>query len=468
MDCGGGDPPSKISGDDAPAQRIRHVRQVLVALHPDDLSLPGIGATLQRCRSLFSGLGRGWGGLVNHVVILGAGHAGGTAAALLRQYGHQGAITLVGDEPLAPYQRPPLSKAWLKGEVDADSLALKSLEFYAEHQIEFRPNLRAMQLDRATKEVRFEDGEALTYDVLILATGARALPLPVPGADLEDVMALRNAADADRLKVALGPGRRLAVVGGGYIGLEVAASARALGAEVVVLEREPRLLARVACPALSDFFQAYHERHGVRFELGCAVTALVGADGHVGGVVLADGRTIGCDVVVVGIGARPNDELASAAGLACRGGVAVDLDARTSDPNIFAIGDVSVRPMPIYGVEFRMESVPNALEQARQAACAITGRPRPAGETPWQWSDQYDLKLQIAGYPFGADQTIVRGDPGESRFAVFHLKGDRLQAVEAINSPPDFMVGRQLIGNRKAVDARKLADPTVSLKEVAA
>jgi 3-phenylpropionate/trans-cinnamate dioxygenase ferredoxin reductase subunit len=403
-----------------------------------------------------------------HVVILGAGHAGGTAAAVLRQFGHAGPVTLIGEEPIAPYQRPPLSKAWLKGEADAESLALRPASFYAEQDIAFRAGVRALSIDRQARQVLLDDGASLAYDVLIIATGARPLPLPVPGADLSGVLFLRTAADAEALKAALGPGRKLVVVGGGYIGLEVAASSRALGAEVTVLERESRLLARVACHALSDFFHGEHERHGVRFELGCTAVAFEGRDGQVSGVVLADGRVLACDAVVVGVGAQPNDEIARDAGLDCTRGVVVDLEARTADPSIFAIGDVSHRPLPAYGRMFRVESVPNALEQARQAASAITGRAPPPGETPWQWSDQYDVKLQIAGYPFDVDRLVVRGDPTTARFAVFHLKGNQVQAVEAINAPSEFMAGRLLIGNRKAIDADRLADVCVSLKELVA
>ncbi|HEX2816906.1 MAG TPA: FAD-dependent oxidoreductase [Phenylobacterium sp.] len=406
--------------------------------------------------------------LAAHVVILGAGHAGGTAAALLRQYGFTGPITLVGSEPIPPYQRPPLSKAWLKGEADADSLALKPLEFYAEHDIDFRASTTATAINRGARTVTLSDGSTVSYDALIIATGARAIALPIPGADLDGVMFLRTAADAETLKATVGPGKRLAVVGGGYIGLEVAASGRALGAEVVVLEREDRLLARVACDTLSTFFKTQHEAHGVTFELGATATAFEGADGHVTGVTLADGRTIACDAVVVGVGAHPNDDLAKDCGLEVARGVTVDLEARTSDPAIFAIGDVAHRPMPIYGRMFRMESVPNALEQAKQAAAAITGRPPPAGEVPWQWSDQYDLKLQIAGYAFDVDEILVRGDPASARFAVFHLKGDLVQSVEAINSPPEFMMGKQLILARRPVSKARLADPSISMKEVAA
>ena len=403
-----------------------------------------------------------------HVLIVGAGHAGGTLAALLRQYGHLGRITLIGDEPIPPYQRPPLSKAWLKGEANVQSLTLRPLEFYAEANIDFRSGTRAVRLERSSRKVRLCSGSELSYDLLVLATGARAMALPIPGADLSGVLFLRTAADAESLKAAVGPGKRLAVVGGGYIGLEVAASGRALGAEVVVLEREPRLLARVACETLSSFFREHHEKHGVRFELNVRVTGFEGERGRIRGVKLADGRVIPCDAAVVGVGAQPNDELAAESGLETTRGVVVDLEARTSDPNIFAIGDVAHRPMPLYGRMFRLESVPNALEQARQAACAIIGRPAPPGEVPWQWSDQYDLKLQIAGYAFDVSDIVVRGDPRSGRFAVFHLKVDQLQSVEAINAPPEFMLGRRLIGNRKRLDRRKLADPTVSMKEVAA
>ena len=406
--------------------------------------------------------------LPSHVVIIGAGHAGGTAAALLRQYAFEGAITLIGDEPIAPYQRPPLSKAWLKGEADAEALMLKPESFYGEHAIDLRLSTHASAIDRATRTVTLGDGKTVSYDALILATGARARRLAIPGADLAGVLELRSAADAEKLKAALGHGRRLAVIGGGYIGLEAAASGRALGAEVVVIEREARLLARVACEVLSSFFQSYHEAKGVKFELGAEIVAIEGQDGHVAGVRLADGRLIACDAALVGVGALPNDELARESGLLCSNGVEVDLEARTSDPAIFAIGDVTFRPMPHYDRMHRLESVPNALEQAKQAAAAIVGRPAPAPETPWFWSDQYDLKLQIAGVAFDTDEILVRGDPAAARFAVFHLKDGIVRAVEAVNAPPEFMMGKQLIASRRPVARDRLADLTVSMKEVAA
>jgi len=236
---------------------------------------------------------------------------------------------------------------------------------------------------------------------------------------------------------------------------------------VVVIEREARILARVACPALSDFFTTYHRDRGVRIEVGATVVALDGDRDRVNAVELSDGRRIACDLVVVGIGARPNDEIAASAGPTCARGVVVDLEARTSDPDIFAIGDVSHRPLPIYDRMFRLENVPNALEQAKQAVAAIMGRPRRKGEVPWQWSDLYDLKLQIAGYPFDVDEVLLRGDPQNGSFAAFHMSGDLIQAVEAINAPPEFMMGKALIGARRPVDRTRLVDPLVSMKDVA-
>jgi 3-phenylpropionate/trans-cinnamate dioxygenase ferredoxin reductase subunit len=386
----------------------------------------------------------------------------------LRQYGYEAPITLIGEEPIAPYQRPPLSKAWLKGEADADSLALKPFEFYAETGIELILNAKATEIRRTEHTVSLADGRRFAYEALIIATGARARALPIPGADLKGVLSLRSAADAEALKAALGPGKRLAVIGGGYIGLEAAASARALGAEAVVIEREPRILARVACEILSTFFTDYHRARGVDFELRAMVEALDGEAGRVSGVRLADGRTLACDVALVGVGAPPNDEIAQAAGLTCSGGIVVDTHARTMDPDIFAIGDVSHRPMPHYHRSFRLESVANALEQARQAAAAITGRPPPPPEVTWNWSDQYDLKYQFAGVPFDIDEILLRGDPAKASFAVFHLAGDVIQAVEAVNAPAEFMAGRRLIGQRQPISRTRLADTAVSMKEVAA
>ncbi|WP_428060323.1 NAD(P)/FAD-dependent oxidoreductase [Brevundimonas sp.] len=398
------------------------------------------------------------------VLIIGAGHAGGSVAAFLRQYGHEGPIVLAGEEDAPPYQRPPLSKAWLKGEADLDGLLLRPLSFYAEQDIDFRPSTVAVSIDPEAKTVAFHDGSSETYEVLVLATGSTARKLPVPGGDHPDLLELRTLKDAERLKAVLGPGRRLAVVGGGYVGLEAAASARALGAEAVVIERAPRVLARVASEALSAFFTEQHRARGVEILTGAEVVA-VARDG----VTLADGTVVQADAVLVGVGALACDGLPRSAGLRCDDGVVVDDQARTSDPAIFAVGDMTRRPIPVHGgVHHRLESVPNALEQAKQAAAAIVGRPGPAPEVPWFWSDQYEYKLQIAGLPFRADRQVVRGDPGAGNFAVFHLAGDRIVCVEAVNAPPEFMAGKQLIAKGTPVDVDKLADIAVSMKAVAA
>jgi 3-phenylpropionate/trans-cinnamate dioxygenase ferredoxin reductase subunit len=408
------------------------------------------------------------------VVIVGASHAGSAASAFLRQYGFGGAITMIGDEPLAPYHRPPLSKAWLKGELDGDALLLRPLRFYADNAITLRLETRVLRIHRAERTVEFQGGGSLSYDTLILATGRRPRRMQIRGIDLPGVLELRTAADADRLKGTLSsPRKRLAVVGGGYIGLEAAASARSLHAAVTVIEKEPRVLARVACGVLSTFFQDYHRARGVRFELGTGVDAIEESNDRVAGVRLADGRVIEADAVLVGIGVVANDELAVDAALECDNGILVDLSARTSDPSIYAIGDCSRRPLPHYDRTGHLESVQNALEQAKQAAAHITGQTPPPPEVPWFWSDQYDLKLQIAGLSHDATHTVIRGEPASTPapvgFAVFHLTaGNRVQAVEAINAPSEFMAGRQLIASRRPVAPDRLRNLSFTMKDVAA
>ena len=405
---------------------------------------------------------------MNRVLIIGAGHAGGSVAALLRQYGFEGNIVLAGQETVPPYQRPPLSKAWLKGEADLDALLLRPESFYDEQNIELRTGVTATAIDPLAKTVAFADGMVEAYDILILAMGSVARKLDIPGADRPKLIELRTLHDAERLKAALGPGKRLAIVGGGYVGLEAAASARKLGAQVVVIERMDRVLQRVASETLSVFFTEHHRSHGVQIRKDAEVAAF-----EDGGVRLADGELILADATLVGVGALACDALARTASLTCENGVVVDEAARTSDASIYAIGDMTHRPIPTMGGRvMRLESVPNALEQAKQAAASIVDRPAPAPEVPWFWSDQYDIKLQIAGLPFGADRQIIRGDPAENRFAVFHLAGsetgDRIVCVEAVNAPPEFMAGRQLIGRATPIDTVKLADPAVSMKDVAA
>jgi 3-phenylpropionate/trans-cinnamate dioxygenase ferredoxin reductase subunit len=329
--------------------------------------------------------------------------------------------------------------------------------------------MRVTEIDRAAKTVTLSDGATLTYDFLILALGARARRLPLPGVELDGVLELRSAADADRLKAALQPGARLAVIGGGYIGLEAAASARALGAEVIIIERESRVLARVACAILSEFFQNFHRAQGVTIEVDAQVAALEGVEDRISGVRLGDGRVIPCDAALIGVGAVANDELAREAGLTCQNGIVVDLAARTDDPAIFAIGDCTSRPLPLYARIGRLESVPNALEQAKQAAAMICGKPQPAPEVPWFWSDQYDLRLQIAGMPFDTSEIVVRGDLAGGKFALFHLQPDgTVQAVEAVNAAPEFMGGRRIIAKRKRLTRTRIEDMSISMQELAA
>ncbi|WP_292054651.1 MULTISPECIES: NAD(P)/FAD-dependent oxidoreductase [unclassified Brevundimonas] len=401
---------------------------------------------------------------MSKVVIIGAGHAGGSVAGFLKQYGFEGQIVLAGAERVAPYQRPPLSKAWLKGEADEGSLQLRADDYYAENGIDLRLGVTATAIDKAARTVSFDDGTVESYDHLVIATGSRARKLPIAGGEDEGLLELRTTVDAERLKASLGEGKTLVVVGGGYVGLEAAASARALGGSAIVLERMERVLQRVASPTLSAFYMRRHTEEGVEIRTDVDVTAISARS-----VTLADGTVVQADAVLVGIGAIANDDLARDAGLECNDGILVDLDARTSEANIYAVGDVTRRPMPHYdNLMFRLESVPNALEQAKQAASAITGRPQPVHEVPWFWSDQYDAKLQIAGLPFGSDGQVVRGDPDTGSFAVFHMKGDRIVCVEAVNAPQSFMFGKQAIGKALSVNTEVLADEAAPIKSAAA
>jgi 3-phenylpropionate/trans-cinnamate dioxygenase ferredoxin reductase subunit len=405
----------------------------------------------------------------SRVVIIGAGHAGGSVATQLRQFDFKGDIVVIGAEKVAPYQRPPLSKAYLKGDADVESLKLRLDKFYADNGITLRLETKAIRIDRQAKRVEIEGGGSEPYDYLVIATGSRARKLPIPGVDLKHVHELRTVADADDLKAAVAPGKHIAIIGGGYVGLEVAASARALGAQATIIERESRCLARVACEQLSSFFEKFHREQGVEILTGASVSRLIGDTNGALSAVEVNGKAIPCQAAVVGVGAVACDELAREAGLPCENGIVVDTAARTSDPHIFAVGDVTWRPMPLYDNRmFRLESVPNALEQAKQVASAITGRSQPPPEVPWFWSDQYSLKLQIAGVPFDADQIVVRGDPATAKFAVFHLKAGRVLAVEAVNAPPEFVVGKQMIANKTVVDPVKLQDSSLNMRQLAA
>lgn len=342
---------------------------------------------------------------------------------------------------------------------------LKPASFYAEQQIDLRLGVRAERIEASERRVHLSDGAVLNYDNLVVATGAHARALPMRGAGLNNVMSLRTLEDAQRIRAAIGPGKKLVIIGGGYVGLECAATARTLGAEVVVLERAPRLLERVASAQVSSCLHSIHQQHGVHIVVGADIVEIEGTE-RAEAVRLASGLRFECDLLLVGIGAVPCANLATDAGLACDDGVLVDDDCGTSDPHIFAIGDVARRTHPLYQRSLRIESVPNALEQARRVAATISGRAPAEPEVPWFWSDQYALKLQMAGLSFNAEETVVRGNPDEYKFAVFHLRDSRVVTVESINAPQEFMAGKKWIASGKTVDRSRLADTSVTLVEL--
>ena len=401
------------------------------------------------------------------VVILGAGQAGGQAAYSLRLGGFEGEIFLVGDEPAPPYQRPPLSKAYLKGELEADRLYLKPLDYYAEHRVELVTGDAATGIDLAARTVSLASGCRLGWDRMVIATGARPRKLSLPGADLANVTELRTLADVDRLKALALPGTRMVVIGAGYIGLEAAAVGRQLGLQVTVLEAMPQVLSRVAGPEIGAFYTSVHRDAGTDVRLGARIEGFEGS-GRVTGVRMADGEIIPADFVLVGVGVLPNLELAQAAGIVCGNGIVVGGDMRTSHPDVFAIGDVAWRPLVHYGREGRLESVHNAIEGGKLAAAAILGAKPPPLEAPWFWSDQFDLKLQTAGLWTGADERVVRGDQAGRAFAVFYLKEGRLLAVDAVNSGPEFIVGKKLVAASAKVAPADLVDKSISMKDIGA
>jgi 3-phenylpropionate/trans-cinnamate dioxygenase ferredoxin reductase subunit len=395
-------------------------------------------------------------------VVVGASHAAVQAIDTLRREGHQGAIVLVGDEPHLPYNRPPLSKKFLSGEMERDRLLLRSPQFYEQARVETRLGVRVTAIDRGTRRLRLGDGGELAYDKLLLCVGSRPRLLQVPGHDLAGIHCLRTIADVEAIRADLATARRLVVVGAGYIGLEAAASARHLGLDVTVLEMADRPLNRVVAPELSAFFTRRHEREGVQIHCNQSVTGFEG-DGRVRAVVCGT-RRFPADLVIVGVGILPDVSLAAAAGIRCENGVWVDEQCRTSDPCIFAAGDCTNHPSVRYGRRVRLESVDNAVEQGKTAAANMCGRPARHEHVPWFWSDQYDVKLQIAGLSQDYDRAIVRGDPQAGSFALYYLANGELVAVDAVNSPRDFMTGRRWIAERKRPDPAKLADATLDLK----
>lgn len=396
-------------------------------------------------------------------LIIGAGQAGLSAAEALRKRGYEGPVTLIGAEPAPPYQRPPLSKGYLSGELPAQRLWLKPEAYFDAARIHLRTGVHVTRIDRDATCVITGDGEAIAYDHLILATGGAARRLTLPGADLPGVHVLRTLAQADALSDALSGAQRLAIIGAGYIGLEVAASARKRGLEVSVLEAADRPMARTASPLLGGWFGALHRGYGVDLQVNTGVAAITGAV-RADGVRLADGARVEADLVLIAAGLVPGTQLAEEAGLACADGILVDKHARTSDRDIFAIGDVARFESGLYGRSIRLESVQNAIEQGRAAAAAICGAPAPYDPVPWFWSDQYAIKLQIAGLIEGADRMVRRGDPEEGAFALFHLKDGVLIACEAVNAAPEFMAAQRLISARARPDPDRLRDTTVAMR----
>lgn len=383
------------------------------------------------------------------VVIIGGGHAGAEAVAALRQKGWAGDITLISSEKQLPYQRPPLSKGYLNGKVSADALAIKKGPFYEKADTTLLLGVTVTAIDRGNHTLALDNGQTLAYDKLIYATGTRARTLPVPGADLPSVYYLRTMTDVERIRASLTPGKRLLVIGAGYIGLEVAASAIQLGLSVTALEAQDRVLARVTSPEMSDFFSTLHTDSGLDLRTGCQVTAL--REDNAGAYVASvSDKTLGdtelpFDSAIVGIGVLPNSELAEAAGLACDNGVLVDEFTATSDPDIFAVGDCSNHPNAFYSRRLRLESVPNAADQAKIAAGVICGQAKPYTALPWFWSDQYDVKLQSAGLNDGYNHLEMLGEPTKRRFCILYFRQRQLICVDAINMPMAFMKAKALI-----------------------
>lgn len=400
------------------------------------------------------------------VVVVGAGQAAAQLVASLRSEGFAGAITLIGEEPYIPYQRPPLSKAFLAGELAADRLFIKPDEFYAEAKCTLMLNTRAVAIDRGRKMVKLDDGREIPYGALALTTGSRVRKLALTGTDLPGCFYLRGIDDVELLQDRLKPGARLTIIGAGYIGLEVAAVAAKRKLKVTVLEALPRVMARSASEPFSAFYESEHRKAGVDIRCGVKVDAITSQGGALS--IATSAGSVAADFVLIGVGIVPNMELAKDAGLKTGNGIVVDEFVRTSDPAIYAIGDCTDHPCAHSTTgRVRLESVQNAIDQAKHAAAAICGKPKPYNEVPWFWSDQYDLKLQIAGLAAPGDEIVLRGDPAARSFAAFHLRGGVIAAVEAVNAAPEYMMGRRLIAARARVAPARLADKAVPMKDMA-
>ena len=400
-------------------------------------------------------------------VIVGGGHAAGSLLTTLLQKKYQQEVVLVGEEPHPPYQRPPLSKNYLAGDIDEESLYLKPRSVYDDAGYQLRLGERAEHIDRDNKTITLSDQSTLKYGQLVLATGSRVRHLNAQGADLKGLHYLHDMADSDALREQFVPGKSLVIVGGGYIGLEVAAIAVKAGLKVTVLEAAERLMQRVTGPEISAFFYAKHRGAGVDVRLDTAVTGFeAGNHGYVAGVTLADGTTVPADLVLVSVGIAPETALAEAAGLPCDDGILVDEYTRTNDPDILAIGDCTRHRNLFFEQTQRMESVANAVDQARTAAATLMGEDRPYDAAPWFWSNQYDVRLQMVGLSHAHDERVVRGKPEDEAFAVFYLRQGHLIAVDAVNLPMALMVGKKLVYQHREVKAQALRDPDIELKSL--
>ncbi len=404
--------------------------------------------------------------MTHQTVIVGAGHGAGQVVASLKQKGYDGRITLIGDEAYLPYQRPPLSKKFLSGDLPAERLLFKPPAFYED--VDVRLEQRVERIDREANTVTTSAGETLEYDTLVLATGSRVRKLACDGVELEGIHYLRDISDVDAIRADMPEGARVAIVGVGYIGLEVAAVARSLGYSVTVLEMADRVMSRVVSPDVSAFFDRVHRERGVDLRLTTGLVAFRGEQGRVTGIETNSGEIVEADVVVVGIGIQPNDELARDAGLDVNDGIVVDDHCRTSDAAIYAIGDCTRHPNGVYGDALRLESVHNALEQAKTAADNIAGGDASYSQVPWFWSDQYEFKLQIAGLSTGFDDVVLRGSPDDGSFSCVYLRDGRFIAIDCINSPKDFMQSKAVIAGLPRIPRETLADTGMSFKEIQA
>ena len=399
------------------------------------------------------------------IVVVGTGQGGFQVAASLREEGYDGPLRLVGAEPGLPYHRPPLSKGYLEGKTDAEGLLLRSAAFFADRGIEILAPDRAVRIDRASRTVALASGRTLAYGHLVLATGARNRLLTIPGADQDGVVYLRTRPEAELIRARLAGARRIAVVGAGFIGLEFAAVAASLGAVVTVLEAMGRPMARVLSAPMADFFRRAHEAAGLRLLFGATVARITGEGGRASGVETGEGEHVPADLVMVGIGVLPDVALAGDAGLRLENGIRVDEMLLTADAAISAIGDCASYPSPFAGGRIvRLESVQNAVDQARCVAARLAGRPAPYDAVPWFWSDQGGMKLQIAGLTIGQDEAVVRGDPESGAFSVFCYREGRLLGVESVDRPADHLLARRLLAKGLSVTPAEAADPGLDLK----